>query len=90
MSIFKKNKKESNQTFQQLQQSFNQVMFELGNLYYKKSMFKQELAAIDSHINTLTQKADSMGKDAAAAQKKMQEEVKLKVAEGQPDAPKPE
>jgi archaellum component FlaC len=84
MKLFK-GKKESNKpvNLQDLQHQFNQVMFELGGLQYRKSMIKQELARLDSGINTLTQKADRLGEDAAKVKAKMEEEVKAKVKEGE-------
>jgi uncharacterized coiled-coil DUF342 family protein len=80
MSIFRKQKKANNigktDTIQSLQAEFNQVMFELGDLNYRKHMLNQELANIASEINTRIQKADELGKRASVVRQLAQEEVK--------------
>jgi hypothetical protein len=72
-------------TLQSLQQEFNQELFSLGDLHYRKHMINQELRKIDALINTCHQKADQIGKDARKAQAKMQGEVMAKVEEGKAD-----
>lgn len=69
-------------TLQDLQQQFNQVMFELGDLHYRKHMINAELAKINSEINTRAQKADNYGLEAAKLRKNMEQEVANKVEEG--------
>lgn len=78
----KENKGQSEETLQTLQQSFNQVLFELGDLNYRKNMIKQELTKIDSEINSRIQKADAMGVRANALRLRAQAEVQAKVEEG--------
>ena len=73
-------------TLQSLQQDFNQCMFELGDLYYRKHMIRQELSKIEDAINSHQQKADNMGKEAAKLRAKIQAEVAQKVEEGKKDA----
>ncbi len=82
MGIFKKQKKVQHKTLQELQTAFNQIMFEIGDLHYRKHMIQQELSKITEAINQRQHSADLMGKDAAILRSKMQEEVKAKVEEG--------
>jgi hypothetical protein len=85
MAFFnKKNKKNSNETLQSLQQEFNQTLFELGDLNYRKHMMNEELAKINSEINKRVQAGDEMGKRAAVLRAKAQEELAARVKEGQP------
>lgn len=72
-------------TLQSIQQEFNQCMFELGDLYYRKHMIRQELSRIEDNINSHQQKADNMGKEASKLRQKIQAEVKTKVEEGDKD-----
>lgn len=85
---FKKAKEPSKpeETLQSLQQEFNQVMFELGDLNYRKHMINSELSKINSEINTRTQKADDMGKRAAVLRQRAQEELAKTVKQGQTNA----
>lgn len=87
---FKAVKKSGQQTLQEMQQEFNQLLFKLGDANYRKSMFKAEFAKLDSEINTLTQNLDTLGKNAVAARSKAEEEVKATIAKGPADAPKAE
>lgn len=73
-------------TLQELQQQFNQTMFELGDLNYRKHMINAELAKINSEINIRTQRADAYGVDASKMRQAMNEEVAVKVEKGAPNA----
>jgi hypothetical protein len=79
------NPEQPSQNLQQLQQDFNQALFELGNMFYRKHMIKENIAAIDSEINSQTQKLDKMGVEAAKLRTKIQEEVKATVEKGATD-----
>lgn len=91
MNLFKGGKKlksvETKRTLQQIQQEFNQVMFELGDLNYRKHMIRQELSKIESEINSRQQKADSYGVEARNVQTKMKAELDAKIEEGKNEAP---
>jgi hypothetical protein len=82
---FKKtNTKPPKETLQELQASFNQVLFELGDLNYRKTMIKAQLGALESEINARTAKADKMGVDAQALRQRIQEEMAKTAKQGQP------
>lgn len=83
MLPFRKKDKKPSETLQTIQQEFNQVMFELGDLNYRKHMIGQELSKINSEINTRQQKADDMGKRALKLRQLAQEEVLSKAKEGE-------
>lgn len=88
MSLFNKKikgKKEESApqaTLQDLQGQFNQLIFQLGDLYYRKHMIDANVTAINSDINTLKQKADNIGKEAQLVRSKMDAEVAAKIKEG--------
>lgn len=69
-------------TLQDLQQQFNQIMLELGDLNYRKHMMNNEISKLNNEINTRHQKADELGKDAQKLRAAMQAEVAAKVEEG--------
>jgi hypothetical protein len=69
-------------TLQDYQQQFNQVMFELGDITYRKHMFNQEIAKLASEANTRIQKADQLGLDAQKLRANIQKELAAKVEEG--------
>jgi predicted nucleic acid-binding Zn-ribbon protein len=72
------------QTLQQVQQEFNQGLFELGNLNYRKHMVHQELSRLSDDMAKLSQKLDAMGVEAAKLRQKIQEEVAKTAASGTP------
>jgi len=75
----KKNKQVISQNLQQIQQEFNQSLFELGNTFYRKHMIKEQIAAVDSDLNALTQKLDKYGIEAAKLRDKIQSELKTTI-----------
>ena len=94
-SLFNKKAKEvkaapvtPTETLQELQNEFNKVVFHIGDLTYRKRMFGEEIARLNDEINTLSQKADTLGRRAKAAHEKIQSEISAKVKEGEGNVPK--
>lgn len=86
-SLFK-GKGDPKQNLQQLQQEFNQTMFRIGDLTYRKTMVKAELSKMEQELQSLTAKADKMGVDAMALRQRIQEELKQTVSKGEKNASK--
>jgi hypothetical protein len=70
------------ETLQSLQQEFNQVVFEIGDLTYRKVLATKEIARLNDEINNRTQKADAMGVRAASLRAKAQQELNKTIEQG--------
>jgi hypothetical protein len=87
MIVFKrKEKAPARKTIQDIQTAFNQVVFEVGDLTYRKHMIKEELSRLESALNERKQKLDTMGKQAQLLRAKAQEELKQTVKAGEANA----
>lgn len=87
MNPFKKKKaameaKGPQQTLQDIQQQFNQIIFKLGDLSYRKNILNKELGNIGNEVANLNKQADDLGVKAAEVRARIQEEMKAKLEEG--------
>lgn len=86
MSLFKKRlkapKEDPNQTLQSVNSDFQNAIYNIGLLNYKKSMIASELSKINEQISDLQAKANAFGREAQSLQQKIKAELDKKVAEG--------
>lgn len=80
---FKTKKDRAPENLQAIQQVFNQVVFELGDLHYRKYMISRELNKVQDDINSHNQKLDSLGKQAQQLRNKAQSELNKTIQTGE-------
>lgn len=80
--MFGNRKKKAQANLQDMQKEFNQILFQLGDITYRKHMIAKELGNINNHVNSLTQKLDGLGVKAQKTRSLMQEGVQKTIAKG--------
>lgn len=71
-------------TLQQLQEKFNNIIFRLGDLHYRKAMISAQLGNLSNDIAELLKQGEALGAKASAISSKIKQEVAATVQEGQP------
>ena len=78
MSKFKKffgGESSNPETIQQLQQEFNGVIFQMGQIAYRRHIMQCEVKGLDGQLNTLFQRADTLGKQDQVLRQRAQKEL---------------
>lgn len=68
-------------TLQEYQNEFNQVLFQMGQLVYRKFLINKELTSLNDQISGLYEKADKLGIGAGRVRAAIEQEIVDKTKE---------
>lgn len=83
--MFGKKKKAPQENLQDINGKFNQMLYKLGAAHYRKALLNKQLGDLGNEISALVKEGEELGGKAQALNARIQEEVKLKVADGGQD-----
>ena len=87
MSIFnRKTASASNETLQDIQNQFNQLIFRIGDLHYRKTLINTELGKVSNELTDLVNKANELGVKASKVKARIQEEMTNTVAKAKKES----